>query len=428
MGMQRRSWRGFWAMGLAALMALGGCSGKNPAVHEAPPEEARTVITFFGNKYEPENVTVIEEIISGFMKENPTIRVSYESLKGRDYYEALRKRMAAGKGDDVFIVDHDTVLELEAQGQLADLSGLSCIASYDERMLGQMREQGKIYWVPTTVSAFGLYCNLDLLRQHGQRTPENLQEWEQVCSYFVQQGITPIIVNNDISLKTVAIGRSFYALYQEDRQRDVFGRLNSGQASLSQALRPGFALVKGWLDQGYIEGDAALETQKTSDDLEAFARGESPFLLTGAWAAGRVKGMEPGFAFEVAPYPILEDGALVVINADTRLSVNANSRHPEAAKRFVEYFTRMENIQRFADQQSSFSPLQGGAPSAAEEIQPLINCYAAGRVVIGADGLLDLPIWDWTAEASKKLLGGQSLDEVMGWLEEQARGEGGTLS
>ena len=114
MGMQRRSWRGFWAMGLAALMALGGCSGKNPAVHEAPPEEARTVITFFGNKYEPENVTVIEEIISGFMKENPTIRVSYESLKGRDYYEALRKRMAAGKGDDVFIVDHDTVLELGA--------------------------------------------------------------------------------------------------------------------------------------------------------------------------------------------------------------------------------------------------------------------------------------------------------------------------
>ena len=123
-----------------------------------------------------------------------------------------------------------------------------------------------------------------------------------------------------------------------------------------------------------------------------------------------------------------KDGALVVINADTRLSVNANSRHPEAAKRFVEYFTRMENIQRFVDQQSSFSPLQGGAPSAAEEIQPLIDCYAAGRVVIGADGLLDLPIWDWTAEASKKLLGGQSLDEVMGWLEEQARGEGGTPS
>lgn len=91
----------------------------------------------------PENVTVIEEIISGFMKENPTIRVSYESLKGRDYYEALRKRMAAGKGDDVFIVDHDTVLELGAQGQLADLSGLSCIASYDERMLGQMREPGQ---------------------------------------------------------------------------------------------------------------------------------------------------------------------------------------------------------------------------------------------------------------------------------------------
>ena len=44
---------------------------------------------FFGNKYEPENVIVIEQIISDFMRENPSVRVSYESLKGTDYFEAL---------------------------------------------------------------------------------------------------------------------------------------------------------------------------------------------------------------------------------------------------------------------------------------------------------------------------------------------------
>lgn len=34
---------------------------------------------------------VIEQIISGFMKEKSGDRVSYESLKGTDYFDALEK-------------------------------------------------------------------------------------------------------------------------------------------------------------------------------------------------------------------------------------------------------------------------------------------------------------------------------------------------
>ena len=93
---------------------------------------------------------VIEQIISSFMKENPDICVSYESVKGNEYYEALRKRMASGNGDDVFMVNHDVLLELEEQGQVANLAGLSTIENYTERMRRQMEENGNIYWVPTT--------------------------------------------------------------------------------------------------------------------------------------------------------------------------------------------------------------------------------------------------------------------------------------
>lgn len=138
---------------------LGGCSTGNKVVNIQVPDEDVTTITFFGNKYEPENVTVIEEILSDFMKENPGIRVSYESLKGNDYYKALEKRMDAGKGDDVFMVNHDVLLEMQARGLLVDLSGLDTIRGYSDSMLGQMDEHGKIYWIPTTVSGFGLYCN-----------------------------------------------------------------------------------------------------------------------------------------------------------------------------------------------------------------------------------------------------------------------------
>ena len=122
---------------------------------------------------------------------------------------------------------------------------------------------------------------------------------------------------------------------------------------------------------------------------------------------------------------MLEDGSLLVINADTRLSVNADSEHMAASLKFVEYFTRPDNVQKFADQQSSFNPLNNGSPSSVQEIQPLVSCYQSGRTVIGTDGLLELPIWEWTKEVSVKLLLGEKLDSAMEWLDEENKKERG---
>lgn len=423
--MKRNKRAGIGAAFLICILLTGGCSSKNKVVNYEENREDIVSIKFFGNKYEPENVTVIEEIISDFMKDNPDIRVSYESLKGTEYFEALEKRMEAGKGSDVFMVNHDSVLKLEQENKLADLSKLHTIPGYTEQMLGQMKTDGKIYWVPTTVSVFGLYCNTDLLKKHGQKIPNNLKEWESVCGYFKEQGITPVIANNDISLKTLAIGRGFYEVYRENRQSEVFDRLNRGEEKLSTYLTDGFSTASELVENGYIDGKTALNTEKTSDDLKEFVKGKSPFMLTGAWAAGRVKNMEPDFKFQVVPYPGLEDDSFVVVNADTRLSVNADSEHPDAAMKFTEYFTRPENIQKFADQQSSLSPLKGGSPSSAEEIQPLISCYESGKVVIGSDGLLNLPIWDLSAQVSKMLLAGEDVKETMEWLDKKTAEERG---
>ena len=62
-------------------------------------------------------------------------------------------------------------------------------------------------------------------------------------------------------------------------------------------------------------------------------------MLTGAWAVPRLRELKPGFDFDVRPYPILPDGSVLVVNVDTRISVNAESPHLQEAKAFVEYLT-----------------------------------------------------------------------------------------
>ena len=50
----------------------------------------------------------------------------------------------------------------------------------------------------------------------------------------------------------------------------------------------------------------------------------------------------------------------------------------------------------------------------------MIQCYQEGRIVIGGDYRLKLPIWDWTKDAAQKLLNGNSKTDVLKELDEEA--------
>lgn len=402
------------------LLSFTGCGTKNEVVNYEAPTEYLQTLSFFGNKYEAANVEVIEDILNGYMQDHDVF-ISYESIKGSSYYDALKNRKDAKRLDDIFMVNHDTALEFFRHGILADLTDLAKDVPFSDSMLSQMEsEDGCIYWVPTTVSAFGLYCNLNLLELHGQDVPRSLGEWEAACSYFTSKGITPIVANNDISIKTLALAKGFYPLYKEGRQIEAFERLNKGEEALSSYLKEGFSLVMDFCRKGYIDAKKALKTEKTSDDLEEFAQGKSPFLLTGAWAARRLKDMEHEFEFQVVPYPILEDGSVLVINPDVRLSVSAFGDHQETAKNFISYFLQEDNIARFADNQSSFSPLKNEFQPSLTEIHDIVASYRDFTPVIGSDSHIAFPIWDITTDVSKGLLAGEGLDSLMKKMDEQA--------
>lgn len=419
MKLMRRAAGLLLSAGLIAGVLSGCSSGGQNVVYDVPENSQPQVrLTFFGFKYEALNVLAIEDALHGFMDENPEISISYDGIKSPDYFDVLQKRLATGNGDDLFMVDHERVLELGALGMLADLSDLSTLENFSDLAKSQMT-LGTINYLPTTISAFGLYCNLDLLKEHGQRAPETWAELEAVCDYFAARGITPIVANNDISLKTLVLAKGLLPLYQSADPDSQLRRFNSGQADLAEALRPGFQLVEQMLERGWVNREEALKTAKTKDDLVLFAKGEQPFLLTGAWAVTRLRDLNPAFTFEVRPYPILEDGSVLVINMDTRVSVNAASPHVEEAKRFAEYLTQKNVLWEFVDSQSSFSPLRENRLAEDTAIQSLGPYLTNGRSVLGSDDNLEFPIWDITRQCVVGMLEGDGTGAAMTHLREQ---------
>ena len=423
----RRRFLAVSAVGLATAFspfALPGCStSKNIVVGETADVEVDTRLTFFGFKYESINVMAIEDILRDFMDAHPNVSVSYEGIKSRPYYEALVKRLDSGTGDDVFMIDHDTALSFEKKGYLADLAGLPTISTFSRLAFDQMDAEGTILYVPTSISAFGLYCNTGLLAAHGIDAPRTLAEFERACDAFLAEGVTPLVANNDISLKTLAIARGMAEVYAADNVRERVAALSADPDALAAQLRPGLELVERIVKRGYVDAGMALETEKTSDDLDQFATGSYPFMLTGAWASVRVHDMAPDLAYEVHPYPVLEDRPVLVVNVDTRVSVNANSAHLEEAKEFAAFLTQPSAIERFANSQCSFSPLEGNAAPDDASLQPLAGAFAAGAVV-GSDDNILLPVWGALRQSVASLLEGataaQAEDQLRSLLAEGA--------
>lgn len=377
-------------------------------------------LSFFGNKYEALNVMSIEKIMRGYMTEFPSVNISYESVKGSEYFEVLNKRMATGNGDDIIMVDQASTLELGAAGKLADLSELDTIKNYSELALNQMHnEDSKTLYVPTSISAFGLYCNETLLKKHGQKIPTNLAEFEGTADYFVSEGIYPLVANNDISLKTVALAVGMFPVYQSGEVSSELNKINDGRSDFGEILRPGFELVQRFIERGYLNTEVTLKTEKTKDDLLAFATGTSPFMLTGAWAALRMQELTPDFKFSVIPYPFLTDGSVLVINMDTRIGVNADSQHVEEAKSFIEYFTAENNLRDFVDSQCSFSPLKTNRLSSNKAIQAISPYLTNGRNVIGSDDNLSFPVWTFTKNCIVEMLEGGSAESAVQFLNRQ---------
>lgn len=401
---------------------LTGCSQRSSEImlieNEPSMEQEHMFLSVYGYKADARNLTAIEKILNQFMEQNPDIIVTYEGVKGIDYWKALERRAEANVLDDVFMVDHDRVMDMADKGKLADLSSLSTIENYQDRMKEQfIREDGSVYFLPICISLYGLYINYSLLEAHGQKVPENWSDFMEVCNYFAAKGITPVIANNYASLRKLIAAKSLYSVYQQDTAAAI-KEFNREPAKLANTLRPGIEMVEEMIDRKWIDCAEVLETEQTSDDLQLFVDGNRPFMVTGGWATVRVQDMEPDFSYGVHPFPILDEGSVLVIEGNTCISVNAGSEHLEEVMRLIERITQPDSIWEYCDSQSSYTPLQDDRMPADRTILPAAECFERGRIVIGSDFRLDLPLDVSLSEITRQMLKGMPADKAVAQLKQ----------
>ncbi|MDE5721804.1 MAG: ABC transporter substrate-binding protein [Clostridia bacterium] len=426
--MKKRRIAALLIAGVAAFGTLAGCSsaksGEIVIVNGGSGEKKNEKqINLFGYKADTLTLLALENSMHGFMSVNKDINVMYEGVKGKAYWDAFDKRFAADVLDDAFMVDRDRAVRLTGENKLADLTDVLNVEAFSDVVRGQMTAaDGGIYFVPTCVTTYGMYVNYDLLNKHGLKVPESLEEFAQVCNYFVSKNITPLVINNYSSLRTLITAAGLYEVYQSENRSQMIAEFNGDPVKITQYLEKGINLAGEMISRNWIDCGEALTTAQASGDLDIFVKGERPFMLTGGWASvmfgEKLKYSGNSFNYGVHPYPVISGGSVAVIDMDSCYSVNAESPYADEAKKLINYLTKPDVLWEYCDGQSGYMPLKDSRAPTDKAVSPMTEYLKTGSFVLGSDYNISFTLDVCLIECATRMLGGMGAAEANALLKD----------
>lgn len=357
--MKRKLATVFSAMMMIAWLA--GCSGGiNPKAANQSNGEAETTknvkLQFFTGKVE--TIDLMNELIAKFHEENPAIEVEQEYQK--DASNVFKVKLASGDVPDITTVVSQEYVD---QGKYLDLSG----EAYWSRILPAIKDlttdvkSGKQYKVATNVSMGGIFYNKSLFEELGLKPAETWGEFVENLRTIQEKkpNVEPLFIAGKESwtlgqlIEFVGHG----PVKQELGVIPAKKAFINNDTSLLKFDEQGGAMdtFAGRLlelrDAHLVNSD--LVTATYDNQKQAFVDGKAAMIIQGMWVMGDLTKMKPEFAENIGftVIPSIVDGLkpTVLSAEDSAYAITAESKHPEEAKKFLEFLLRPENLKTYSE-------------------------------------------------------------------------------
>lgn len=342
----------------SAAVALTGCDRSGP-----------TTLRFWAMGREGE---VAAELVAGFEREHPGVKVKVEALPWTAAHEKLLTAYAGDATPDLAQVGNTWLPEMQALGALEPLepwlqqTPSLAPQDYFEGIWATNLAGGQRVGLPWYVDTRLMFVRQDLLRQAGIRQiPSDWAQWRDALARLKQHGMaTPLLLPTNEFEPLLAL-----ALQQPDELLRDQGRYGNFSAN-------GFRTALGFYMERFARGEApGLTNNQVANVWQEFGRGTFAFYISGPWNIGEFKRRLPAEladAWTTAELPG-PAGPGVSIAGGASLAVFKRSRHKALAWQLMEYLSRPEvQIQFYRltgnlpPRRSSWAlPLQASGPSAA---------------------------------------------------------------
>ena len=336
-----------------SLLGLSACSSQGEST------DGKVTIEYFNQK--GEMVDTLREIAKDFEKENPNVHVKVVNVPNAG--EVLKTRVLAGDVPDVVNIYPQSIelQEWAKAGYFEDLSNKDYLKRVKNHYADKYAIDGKIYNIPYTANAYGIYYNKDKFKELGLKVPETWEEFEELVDTIIAKRETPFAIAgadtwtlngyHQLALATATGGG------KEANDYLRFSKPNAIKSSDS-VLKDDFRLLDLFRKKGAMQTN--WQGAGYTDVVGAFARGDALMTPNGSWAITAINAQDPKFNVGTFPFPGKQKGQSLTIGAgDLAWSISSSSKHKKEANAFVEYMSRPEVMQKYYDVDGSPTAIEG---------------------------------------------------------------------
>ena len=198
--------RNFLALGgsAATVAALAACGGGKSAADAAGG--ANKPKSTFSGTYSGPAVTLsywngftggdgpfMKKMVADFMKENPKIKVTENTVEWAQYYQRMPAAVTAGKGPDVGAMHLDQLATNAARKVIVPVDELAKVIGLEESDFTKEVWTAGIYkdaryGIPLDVHSLAMYSNSDMAKKAGVQSPTDKASFEEYLAKLKSSG------------------------------------------------------------------------------------------------------------------------------------------------------------------------------------------------------------------------------------------------
>lgn len=294
-----------------------------------------TTLTFI----HPQAPDAFTELIAGFEKANPDIKIEEQIVPFDDLNSTVQSRLGSEDPSiDLYDVDEPRLAAFASRGFLLEVDDLRAEAEgkIDQNALDITTYDGTQFAMPRWTSTQLLFYNKELLEQADLEAPSSdpasPMTWEEIAA---------------AGAEAQAAGAEWGLIFdQVDRYyqlQPLPESLGAGPGLTGEGLLEPDITNEGWVDAfswyaAIFEDGLAPRGIAAEQTPPLFAAGDVAYFVGGPWNRA-VFDESPDIDYGVAPFPVFEGGTPASSTDSWSTGISPFSENPEEAKLFLSYMT-----------------------------------------------------------------------------------------
>lgn len=330
-----------WLIGLFTfiLMFAAACS-KDTGGSEKPKGDEKETVTLTIGSWRTEDTAGYAKAIEAFNNHYPEIKVEFKPSKNTEYNTILNTALQSGEGPDIFhLRPYAPGIALADGGYVEPLDGLEGLSAFPDTALAASKgSDGKQYGVPLNMSTTQMFYNKKIFSDLGLEVPKTWDAFISINEKIKAEGIIPIALGSKegwlLSAAHGIIGPAHYG-GSEFVEKITKGETDFNSAEFVNSIKA-MDELKAYFPDNY-EG-LGMEDIRT-----LFFTGKAAMFPMGSWEIEVLRSMNPDLELGFFPMPsAVGKDTTITAWVDGSFAVNANSKHKEEAKKFLEFLTTTE--------------------------------------------------------------------------------------